>query len=188
MIFWSFYRRHVRVPGRCLQILVRRARCRACSVTHALVPSFVLLQRLDVTETIGEVIEQVLDRRSGVRPAAARLEVPHTTARGWLRRFVARARALAVSFAALSVELGAEPTAPLSDSTRDALCAVRSAFEAASSLPGWQLVGLWRFASAVSGGCLLSANTSSPYLVIGRRRFMPPVPLPDDKEDRSDGT
>jgi hypothetical protein len=188
MIRWSGYRRHVRVLGACRQIFVRRARCSACSVTHALVPSFLVVKRLDVTETIGEVIEQVLDRLSGVRPAAGRLEVPYTTARSWLRRFAVRARELAVSFAALSVELGAEPVAPLAELRREALRALRSAFEAARSLPGWQLVGLWRFVSAVSGGRLLSANRSSPYLVVGRRRFMPPVPLPDDEEDRPDGT
>jgi hypothetical protein len=28
----------------------------------------------------------------------------------------------------------------------------------------------------VCGGSLLSTNTNSPWLVIGKRRFMPPVP------------
>jgi len=37
-------------------------------------------------------------------------------------------------------------------------------------------VGRWRFASAVSGGRLIAANTTSPYLIAGSRRFMPPVP------------
>ena len=32
------------------------------------------------------------------------------------------------------------------------------------------------FRSAVSGGRLVATNTNSPYLVVGRRRFMPPVP------------
>jgi hypothetical protein len=30
--------------------------------------------------------------------------------------------------------------------------------------------------SAVSGGALLGTNTNSLWLVVGRRRFMPPTP------------
>ena len=43
-----------------------------------------------------------------VRPAAARRAVPHTTARGWVRRFRRRAPELGAGFAALAVELGAD--------------------------------------------------------------------------------
>jgi len=50
----------------------------------------------------------------------------------------------------------------------------RAAFAAAAGLPGWAVLGRWRFASAVTGGSLLAANASSPWLVIGRRRFMLP--------------
>ena len=46
----------------------------------------------------------------------------------------------------------------------------------AAGLPGWLAVGVWRFASSVSGGRLIAANTGSPFLVVGTRRFMPPVP------------
>jgi hypothetical protein len=45
-----------------------------------------------------------------------------------------------------------------------------------AGLPGWAGLGAWRFASAVTGGTLLAANTTSPFLIVGRRRFMPPVP------------
>jgi len=41
---------------------------------------------------------------------------------------------------------------------------------------GWAGLGRWRFAAAVSGGRLIGANTNTPYLIVGRRRFMPPVP------------
>ena len=34
--------------------------------------------------------------------------------------------------------------------------------------------GAWRFACAVTGGSLLAANASSPFLVIGSRRFILP--------------
>jgi hypothetical protein len=53
---------------------------------------------------------------------------------------------------------------------------MRAAAEAAFALPGWQSLGRWRFVSTVVGGRLLATNTDSPYLVVGRRRFMPPVP------------
>jgi len=47
---------------------------------------------------------------------------------------------------------------------------------AASALPGWGELGCWRFVSAVSGGRVIATNTNTPYLIVGRRRFMPPVP------------
>jgi len=175
MSFWSGYRRHVRVAGLCKKIFIRRARCSACQVTHALLPAFLLVRRLDVVENIGEVIEKVTDKISGVRPVARQLGVPHTTARGWLRRFRARQDALAVSFAALSVELGERLTLALSHFPRDALAAIRAAYVVASDLVGWAHLGCWRFVSAVVGGRLIATNTNSLYLIIGKRRFMVPV-------------
>jgi hypothetical protein len=145
-------------------------------VSHALLPAFVLAWRLDVAETVGAVIAEVAGGGCGVRPAAARAGVPHTTARGWVRRFRARAPQLGAGFAALAVELGGEAIRPPAGAGRFALAAVGAAFEAAAGLPGWLVVGRWRFASAVSGGRLIAANTTSPFLVVGRRRFMPPVP------------
>jgi hypothetical protein len=175
MTFWSGYRRHVREAGLCRKIFVPRLRCRRCGVTHALLPAFALAWRLDVAEAVGTVISRVAGG-GGVRPAAALTEVPHTTARGWERRFRARAPELGVSFAALAVELGGEPVRPAASPARFALEAITAAFGAAADLPGWLAVGLWRFASSVSGGRLIAANTTSPYLIVGRRRFMPPVP------------
>ena len=115
-------------------------------------------------------------RGCGVRPAAARAGVPHTTARGWVRRFCGRAGELGIAFAALGVELGGEAIRPPAEAGRFALAAIGAAFEAAAALPGWLAVGWWRFASSVTGGKLIAANTSSPFLMVGRRRFMPPVP------------
>lgn len=185
---WSGYLRFVRDVGRCRAIFVPRARCAPCGTTHALLPAFVVVGRLDVAVTIGRAVEEVTDHRSGVRPVAAKLQVPHTTARGWLRRFSARARELAVAFAALCVELGGDAPVATGASSRDALHALRAAFKQASGLPGWLALGCWRFASAVCGRRLLSTNTDSPYLVIGRRRFMPPVPMTTTKDGNDDGT
>ena len=149
---------------------------RACRVTHALLPAFVLAGRLDVAETVGAVIEEVAGGGCGVRPAAARRAVPHTTARGWVRRFGRRALELGTGFAALAVELGGDAVRPVADAGGFALAAIGAAFAAAAGLPGWLALGVWRFACSVSGGRLIAANTTSPYLIVGKRRFMPPVP------------
>ncbi len=176
MMFWSGYRRHVRDGGRCRKIFVPRLRCGRCRVTHALLPAFVLAWRLDAAEAIGTVITGVAGGACGVRPAAAGLGVPYTTARGWCRRFAARAPELGVAFAALTVELGGNAVRPPAEPGRFALAAIGAAFGAGCALPGWAGLGPWRFASAVSGGRLIAANTISPWLIVGRRRFMPPVP------------
>ena len=176
MMFWSGYRRHVREAGRCRKIFVPRLRCAKCRVSHALLPAFVLAWRLDTAETAGTVIGRVGGGVCGVRPAAAEAGVPYTTARGWVRRFACRAPGLGVGFAALAVELGGEPVCPAAEAGRFALAAIGAAFGAASALPGWLALGAWRFASSVTGGRLITANTGSPYLIVGSRRFMPPVP------------
>ena len=175
VVFWSGYWRHVRwQQGVERKIFIRRVRCRACGVTHALLPAFTLARRLDAADTAGAVIGQVAAGTCGVRPAAAAAGVPYTTARGWVRRFAARAAGLAVSFSALAAELGGEVVRPRPDPLRSAVAAISVAFTAAAGLPGWAVLGRWRFASAVTGGSLLAANATSPWLVIGRRRFMPP--------------
>ena len=185
MIFWSGYLRPVRVLGRCVRLFVRRARCPTCVVTHALLPAFVLVKRLDAVEVIGGVLESVAGRRHGLRPAAASAGVPHETARGWWRRLRERAEEQTISLAALATELGA--TCRPGRGAAATVAALEEAFVAASALPGWGELGRWRFWSAASGGGLLATNSTSPYLVVGRRRFMPPVPFPDDTEDRTHG-
>jgi Domain of unknown function (DUF6431) len=176
LVFWSGYRRYVRAAGRCRKIFVPRLRCGPCRVSHALLPAFVLAWRLDVAETVGTVLAEVGGGECGVRLAAARAGVPHTTARGWVRRFAARAPAVGAAFAALSAELGGPVITPPAAAGRFALAGIGAAFAAAAALPGWAGLGAWRFACAVTGGRLITANTISPFLIVGRRRFMPPVP------------
>src|ERR1035441_6555107 len=115
-------------------------------------------------------------RGCGVRPAAQRAGVPYTTARGWVRRFRARAAELGVAFAAVAVELDGQAVTPPAGAGRFALTAIGAAFAAAASLPGWGRLGAWRFASAVTGGRLIAASTVSPWYVVGRRRLKPPIP------------
>ena len=176
MGFWSGYFRSVRHEGGVYRVWVPRGMCGRCTQTHALLPAFCLRNRLDSVETIGAVLEAVAEGPHGVRPAAEGHHILHTTARGWVRRFSRHAPRLAVAFASLGVELGGAALTPSSDPTSYALRAVAAAWRAASALPGWLVVGPWRFASSVCGGSFLSANTNSPWLIIGTRRFMPPVP------------
>jgi hypothetical protein len=176
MVFWSGYRRYVREAGRCRKIFVPRLRCARCRVSHALLPAFTLAWRLDTAGTVGVVVAEVAGGGCGVRPAAERAGVPYTTARGWVRRFLARAGELGVAFAALAVELGGAAVTPPAGPGRFALAAVGAAFAAAAGLPGWGRLGAWRFASSVTGGRLIAANITSPWLTVGRRRFMPPIP------------
>jgi hypothetical protein len=172
---WSGYVRDVRRGGLCWRIFVPRVRCRSCGASHAVLPAFVLVGRLDVVESVGEVISAVGGGVSGVRPPAARLGVPYTTARDWWRRFREGAGRVAVGFASLAVELGGAAVIPPAGLGVWALRAIGAAWQAAVGLPGWADLGRWRFVSVVSGGMLIGTNTDPLWLVIGRRRFMPPV-------------
>ena len=179
MGWWSGYRRSVRVAGRCWRLWLVRARCRACRVTHALVPSFLLVGRLDVVDTIGEVIGAVTGGRCGVRPVAASVDVPHETARDWVRGFRSRARMLWSGFASVTVELGGDIPARWPASPEDAgIAAIICAHRAAMVRHEVLTPRLWPFAGLVSGGMLIRSNTDPPWTVFGSRRFIPPIPFP----------
>src|SRR5260221_14632371 len=83
LVLWSGYWRQVRAAGRCRKIFVPRLRCGACRVSHALLPAFVLAWRLDVAETVGAVIAEVVGGGFGARPAAAARGVRCTSAGRW---------------------------------------------------------------------------------------------------------
>jgi hypothetical protein len=51
-----------------VRIFVPRVRYGPCEVSHALLPAFVLVKRLDAAEVIGTVVAEVAG--CGVRPAA----------------------------------------------------------------------------------------------------------------------
>jgi hypothetical protein len=175
MGWWSGYWRHLRAGGLCHRAFIPRVRCSLCRVSHALLPAFLLSGRLDAVETIGSVLEEVTGG-VGVRRAAGRVDVPHTTARDWWRRFRERAERLAVAFAALAVELGGVTVSPTRRLEGWALAAMVAAWQAAADLPGWAALGGWRFCSATCGGVLIAANTNPLSMIVGKRRFIPPVP------------
>jgi transposase-like protein len=177
LTFRSGYERFVRSGGLCHMLWLRRGQCRPCGQSHVLLPSFLVSGRLDAVTGIGAVIVAVLEGAAGVRPVAERAGVPHTTARDWVRRFGVRAGMLASGFAALAVALGDVVPLRLSlDPIQAALDALRRAWAAGMARTGVASVGLWAFASLVTGGGMIAATMNPLWIVIGSRRFMPPVP------------
>lgn len=175
--FWSGYRRSVRVGGSCYRLWIPRARCSACSVSHALVPSFLLVGRLDVVDAVGEALAAT-SSGSPVGRAAGGLGVPFTTVRGWVRRFAERAGRWLSGFAALTVELGGvTPPRWPAMAAAAAVAAIGWAHRAATVRHPVLTPPLWWFVSVVSGGALITTNTDPPWRVFGNRRFIPPAPF-----------
>ncbi|HEX6548638.1 MAG TPA: helix-turn-helix domain-containing protein [Candidatus Dormibacteraeota bacterium] len=174
MIFWSGYWHFSRVPpGR---FWVRRAKCTICGVSQALLPSFVLVRRLDGVGTIGRALAGTVSGR-GMRPLAIELGVPHETLRGWLRRYRARAPALTAGFAALAVGLGAAAPQLSGAPERAGLEALGAAWWQARRRFGEVMPAVFEFANLVSGGELLGTTTSPPWAGLGGTALMPPVPV-----------
>jgi hypothetical protein len=177
MVFWSGYRRSVRVEGRFWRVWICRARCQACRVSHGLIPSCLLTGRQDPVEVIGGAIAGI---SSGVSIGAVsrRLGVPFTTVRGWWRRFRTRASVWWSGFAALTVELGGQvPVRWPSGSPAAAVAAMGWAHQAALERQAVLTPPLWGFVSAVCGGALIGTTTNPPWRVFGNRCFIPPSPL-----------
>lgn len=174
MWFWSGYERFIRTGTTCVKLWVRRACCSKCHRSHSLIPSFALTGRLDVATTIGQVLSQVAEGTGGVRPAAAQAQVPHSTARDWVRRFSQRSAEWTAGFSAVVVRLGGDLVDLSGSGVQQALAALRLAFGLIN--PGRPAEQLWSFASLITGGGLLATNTSPPCLLLGNRRFIAPVP------------
>ena len=105
---WGSYPRRVRVGRARFRLRVRRACCRACERTHALLPGFLLARRLDAVDAVGCALEMAADGR-GYRPIAIALGLPGSTVRSWLRRLRGRADVLRGWFVGLAVELSEPP-------------------------------------------------------------------------------
>ncbi len=163
MSFHGFYSRPLRFGGEILRLVVRRARCRACRVTHGLVPDFVGRLRLDAVEVIGGALEQMLTGTTGA-VAAAGADVPYTTARDWRRRFLARAKTLTSGFLAAVVALGdLVGGVPVGDA--NAVLFAIGALAAADRRRSGATGSPWRIANRIVGGELLSANTDPPWII-----------------------
>jgi hypothetical protein len=161
--FWGFYPRDLRV-GAIFKLAIRRARCRRCARSHALLPDFVAHRRLDGIEVIGAGIEAMADGAT-VQSVASTAGVPHATARTWRRRVLARAEALTAGFWAACVAWGDLVPVLGGPGILDLLLgAVRAAVGALGRRLG---VGgaLWKMANRIVGGHLLSTNTDMAWVL-----------------------
>jgi hypothetical protein len=150
-----------RIAGLGDPVRPRRARCRACAVTHVLLPVTVLLRRAYAAEQIWTALTA---RASGWghRRIGAELRVPAATVRGWLRRAADRREALRNWFVGIAVTAGVDVAIPDGSGCpwRDVLAAVAAATTAIRLRFG--AVGLVgavtppRVAVAASGGRLLA--------------------------------
>jgi hypothetical protein len=163
MSFHGFYARPLRVGSMELRLWIRRARCRPCQATHALLPDFVARARLDVLEVIGTAIEQMAGGASTGVAAASSGGVPATTVRSWRRRFAERAGMLTRGFLAAVVALGdLVPRFPTTSEVALAIAAMQALASAARrrlSATGWH----WRIANRIVGGQLLASNSNLPW-------------------------
>ncbi len=158
MNFRSGYPRWVRV-GEAARMWVKRAECTACSVSHALLPAFLLVRRLDPVQVIVSALELAVVGL-GLRRVAAQVEVPHETARDWWRRYREQAAGLTAGLSSLAVSLGREVPALSEHPTGSGLEALEVAWRAAQQRVGEGVVGRFEFASLVTGGGFLTTTTS----------------------------
>jgi len=154
---WHGYLRHVR-DDRDRLIWIPRVRCTRCGVTRALLPSFVLPGRWDAVAHIGQAVE-LAARGIGHRPIAALLARPETTVRGWLRRSRSVATTLTRTLLARAVALGWSGF-ELPVATLPRLVAAVHAL--AGRWPGERSAEPWSIACLVTGGGLLTTDTSAP--------------------------
>lgn len=158
---WGYGReRVVRNYGAYQRFRPRRTRCASCRLTHVLLPDQTLLRRLDHVEAIGSALAATATG-AGYRKVARRLDVPPSTVRHWISRFVVRAPDLLASTPALA------PLAPNADRRALIRAAVealgRSADEAAP--PGVEFS--WQRVSLTTTGSFLAPRSRS---ICGGRR------------------
>lgn len=163
---WGFARSR-RVVGMSEQVRPRRSRCRACAVTHVLLPVVLLQRRAYLAETIWAALVAKA-RGSGHRPIARRLGIPASTVRGWLRVSASRCEAVRIWFLSIVVTAGVDVSIPKASGSvwGDAVAAVEAARVAITARFGgpWVLEVVTAAAVAVagSGGRLLAPGWPVP--------------------------
>ena len=160
---WGFARHRQLRDGTGLR--PRRGACPGqggCGTTHVLLPDICLARRVDRTEVIGAALTAVVGEGQAYNDVALRLGIPADTVFEWLRRFRRRAGEIASHFTAWLVALAPGSALPEAMGPR-ALHALEmlGAVARAASLR-LRPRPAWSWASALTGGALLS-NTSSPF-------------------------
>ena len=161
LIFWPGYSRFVRVGVGCVRIWVRRGKCRECGITHALLPAFALVRRLDLVAVIGDALARMIQGK-GARSLAVERSLPPSTVRGWRRRHRARAPDWLNEAERLLVEWGADLVRRPADVEQAAVAALVEAWRrAVSRAAGDAPPGVWEFTSVITGGAWLGTTTSA---------------------------
>ncbi|GFG49084.1 hypothetical protein CQY20_33415 [Mycolicibacterium agri] len=161
------YARARQIEGLSDPVRPRRARCRACAVTHVLLPVTVFLRRAYAAERIWAALTARAEG-AGHRRIGAGLGMPAATVRGWLRRAAQRLEAIRSWFLGIAVTAGVDVRIPDGSGCpwRDALAAVATATAAIRFRFG--AAGLFgavmpdRVAVAASGGRLLAPEWPPP--------------------------
>ena len=143
----------------------RRGRCRevACGATHVLLVDVCLARRGDAVEVIGEAV--LAAAGAGYRRVAELIDRPAETVRDWLARFRSRAEVIAAHFWrwARALDGAVLPAAAAGSVLADAVEAIGVCTRAASLVLARRAP--WSWVSALTGGRLLSINTSPPWPV-----------------------
>jgi len=159
---WGGYWRWVRAGGLAEQrVWIRRGWCGRCRRTQALLPSFLLVRRLDPAAVIGSALALAAGGR-GMRPIAQQLAVPHTAVRDWWRRVRIRAPTLLASLLALATSLDPAPVSLAGDGVAAVLEALEQTWQRARGRLGPRLPDQWAFWSLISGGRVLTPHRSPP--------------------------
>jgi hypothetical protein len=157
---WGFARAR-RVVGMSEPVRPRRSRCRACAVTHVLLPVTLLLRRAYLADLIWAALA-VKASGGGHRLIAQRAGIPVSTVRGWLRVMGGRADVVRSWFLAIAVGAGVDVSIPKATGSGcgDALAAIGAARAAIEARFGDRsvigAVTAAQVAVACSGGRLLS--------------------------------
>jgi transposase-like protein len=85
-----------------------RVCCRACTVTHVLLPAGCLLRRAYDVETVGTALLSAA-AGAGTRRVAATVGAPRSTVRAWLRAIRDEASSLTATAVAWTLDLGGDP-------------------------------------------------------------------------------
>lgn len=171
MTFRSGYDRVARADGD-HHVWVRRAECRWCASSHALIPSFLFTGRLCTVEVIGSAL-LLIATGAGARSAARRVGVPHTTARAWWHRFRARAGWLRSVGLAVVVTLGMAVPGLALDVAVGALEALAAAWSELRRRLAERCPALWPTVSLLTGGSALATTTTSLYPTFAEIGWMP---------------
>lgn len=162
MVFWGSYLRPVRIGSSEVRLRIRRAICKSCRSSHALLPDLVAVGRLDSVEVIGEAVADMATGSTAGHISRTK-GLPYTTVRDWRRRFASRAKLLSAGLLAATVALGnLVPLLPVGE-IETALGAVSAS--AAAARRRFRIGGGdWAVANLVAGGQLFSTNTDPPWL------------------------